>query len=164
MAGLLLIFVLLLSFVMLKLTETEKHRREIVKTYGKLQNDLYRALNGEFEKDLGKWNAVLNKENLSVRFKEPEVLFEQGAAEVRPSFKAILDDFFPRYIRILRESKDSNGEFKYGNDIAEIRIEGHTSSEWSEEVNDEEEIYILNMELSQDNKECSSICASNTRN
>ena len=150
MAGLLLIFVLLLSFVMLKLTETEKHRREIVKTYGKLQNDLYRALNGEFEKDLGKWNAVLNKENLSVRFKEPEVLFEQGAAEVRPSFKAILDDFFPRYIRILRESKDSNGEFKYGNDIAEIRIEGHTSSEWSEEVNDEEEIYILNMELSQD--------------
>ena len=43
MAGLLLIFVLLLSFVMLKLTETEKHRREIVKTYGKLQNDLYRS-------------------------------------------------------------------------------------------------------------------------
>ena len=149
MAGLLLIFVLLLSFVMLKLTETEKRRLEIVKTYGKLQHDLYLSLNNEFKKDLGRWNAVLNEENLSVRFKEPEVLFEQGAAEVRPSFKTILDDFFPRYIRILRESKDNNGELKYSNDIAEIRIEGHTSSEWSEEVS-EEEAYILNMELSQD--------------
>ena len=106
------------------------------------------ALNSEFEKDLGKWNAVLNEGSLSVRFKEPEVLFEQGAAEVRPSFKTILDNFFPRYIRILRESKDSNGELKYSNDIAEIRIEGHTSSEWSEEVS-AEKAYILNMELSQ---------------
>ena len=140
MAGLLLIFVLLLSFVMLKLTETEKRQREIVKTYGKLQRDLYLVLNNEFEKDLGKWNAVLNEENLSIRFKELEVLFEQGAAEVRPRFKKILDDFFPRYIGVLRD---------YSNDIAEIRIEGHTSSEWSEEVS-EEEAYILNMELSQD--------------
>ena len=33
--------------------------------------------------------------------------------------------------------------------IAEIRIEGHTSSEWSEDASPEE-AYILNMELSQD--------------
>ena len=141
MAGLLLIFVLLLSFVMLNLSE-------IVETYTKLQSELYDDLEKEFEKDLDKWNAVLNKQTLSIRFKEPEVLFELGKAEIRPRFEDILDDFFPRYIEILRETKDTNGEAKYINDIAEIRIEGHTSSEWHTAVSPEE-AYIHNMKLSQ---------------
>ena len=34
------------------------------------------------------------------------------------------------------------------NEISEIRIEGHTSSEWSGEIS-QEDSYILNMELSQ---------------
>ena len=86
MAGLLLIFVLLLSFVMLNLTEREESLREkekrvldIVETYMKLREDLYLDLKREFEKDLEKWKAVLNREKISVRFREPEVLFEQGA-------------------------------------------------------------------------------------
>ena len=54
MAGLLLIFVLLLSFLMLNLSE-------IVDAYTQLQSDLYDDLEKEFEKDLDKWNAVLNK-------------------------------------------------------------------------------------------------------
>ena len=58
----------------------------------------------------------MDRQTLSVRFKEPEVLFAQGEAEVRPAFKNILNDFFPRYIQILRRPK-------YINDIAEIRIE-----------------------------------------
>ena len=156
MAGLLLIFVLLLSFLMLNLTEKEESLREkekrlleIVESYMKLREDLYLDLKREFEKDLKKWKAILDREKISVRFKEPKVLFEPGAAEVRPYFKTILDDFFPRYIRTLRESKNSSGKLKYSNDIAEIRIEGHTSSEWSEDVS-EEEAYIRNMELSQD--------------
>ena len=142
MAGLLLIFVLLLAFLMLNLREQEDHLLEIVKTYMKLREELYLDLKKEFEKDLEKWQAVLDRERISVRFKEPEVLFEPGKAEVRPQFKEILDDFFPRYLRIL-----TKGE--YVNDIAEIRIEGHTSSEWSKEAS-QEEAYILNMELSQD--------------
>ena len=149
MAGLLLIFVLLLSFLMLNLTEKEeslieKEKRllEIVETYMKLREDLYLDLKREFEKDLDRWQAVLNREKISVRFREPEVLFEQGAAEVRLSFEAILEDFFPRYVQILKRPK-------YINDIAEIRIEGHTSSEWSTLVSNEE-AYILNMKLSQD--------------
>ena len=142
MAGLLLIFVLLLSFLMLNLTEQEDRLLEIVKTYMKLREDLYLDLKKEFEKDLEKWQAVLDREKISVRFKEPEVLFEPGKAEVRPLFQGILDDFFPRYVRILRDSK-------YINDLAEIRIEGHTSSEWIGEK-DKKVAYIRNMELSQD--------------
>ena len=149
MAGLLLIFVLLLSFVMLDLMEKEERDDEINKRlleiftdYVKLRERLYEDLESEFEKDLLKWNAVLDREKLSVRFREPKVLFEQGEAEVQFAFKEILDDFFPRYIRILKRPE-------YVNDIAEIRIEGHTSSEWSEIVS-QQDAYILNMELSQD--------------
>ncbi len=142
MAGLLLIFVLLLSFVMLDLMEKEKRQLEIAETYESLREDLYLDLKREFEKDLVRWKAVLDRDKLSVRFREPKVLFAQGKAEVQLAFKEILDAFFPRYIGILKRPK-------YVNDIAEIRIEGHTSSEWSEEVSPEE-AYILNMELSQD--------------
>ena len=65
--------------------------------------------------------------------------FGQGNAAVPNSFKYVLDDFFPRYITILTN---------YENDIAEIRIEGHTSSEWHHEVT-LDEAYFNNMELSQ---------------
>ena len=130
---------------MLNLTEKEERLREkekrplkIVETYMKLREDLYLDLKREFEK----WKAVLDREKISVRFREPKVLFAQGKTDVQPAFKGILDDFCPRYIQILKQPK-------YINDIAEIRIEGHTSSEWSKEVS-EEEAYILNMELSQD--------------
>ena len=149
MAGLLLIFVLVLSFVMLDLMEKEKRDDEIQKVllkiftdYVELRGNLYIALEKEFEKDLKKWNAILDRETLSVRFREPKVLFAQGKAEVQFAFKEILDDFFPRYIQILKRPE-------YVDAIAEIRIEGHTSSEWSRDVSPEE-AYIHNMELSQD--------------
>ena len=115
---------------------------DIFTDYVRLREDLYKDLESEFEKDLQKWNAVLDREKLSVRFREPKVLFAQGEADIQVDFKEILDDFFPRYIQILKQPN-------YVNAIAEIRIEGHTSSEWSEIVN-QQEAYILNMELSQD--------------
>ena len=149
MAGLLLIFILVLSFLMLDLMEKEKRDDEIQQVllkiftdYAALRQNLYFALETEFEKDLRQWNALLDRETLSVRFREPEVLFDQGKADVKSDFKKMLDDFFPRYVQILKRPE-------YVNAIAEIRIEGHTSSEWSEDVNPGE-AYIFNMELSQD--------------
>ena len=54
-------------------------------------------------------------------------------------FKEILDDFFPRYLGVLRSFKDN---------IEEIRIEGHTSTKWLK-AEGEKDAYFLNMELSQ---------------
>ena len=160
MAGLMVIFLFIaisyMLFISKKMEEIAKEKEKIEQiavTYDKLQKNLYNDLEKEFRKDLKKWNAVLDKDDkdtLSIRFKEPEVLFARGRAEVRPLFRKILNEFFPRYIKILMETKTDDGEYKYKDDIAEIRIEGHTSSEW-EGVRDREEIaYILNMELSQD--------------
>ena len=53
----------------------------------------------------------------------------------------ILDDFFPRYVRILSLPK-------YQANIEEIRIEGHTSSGWQSATTLEDR-YLGNAELSQ---------------
>ena len=150
MAGLMIIFLFIAISYMLDVSADKKAIDRIVVTYEKLRADLYADLYEEFKDDLAKWNVVLDEDTLSMRFKEPEVLFARGSAEVRPLFRKILNEFFPRYIKILSETKTNDGEYKYKDDIAEIRIEGHTSSEW-EGVRDIEEVaYILNMELSQD--------------
>lgn len=115
--------------------------RRIVIAYRELQDDLYNDLYTEFKNDLPVWNAEIDKNNLSIRFNEPDVLFEIGKTDVKDQFKNILKIFFPRYIAILTSEK-------YKANIAEIRIEGHTSSEWSGESNHTNR-YFLNMELSQ---------------
>ena len=141
MAGLMVIFLFIAISYMIYVQAEKEKIEQIAVTYEKLQSELYADLKKEFEKDLDRWDAILDRQTLSVRFREPEVLFAQGQAEVRPVFKRILDDFFPRYIQILRQSK-------YIHDVAEIRIEGHTSSEWIAGV-DSDKAYINNMELSQ---------------
>jgi len=118
----------------------KKQIEEIAITYNRLQDDLYNDLRNEFHDDLPKWNAILDRTNLSVRFREPKVLFEAGRADIRPRFKEILNSFFPRYIRILTNPK-------YKDDIEEIRIEGHTSSDWRDA--DLDTAYFNNMALSQ---------------
>lgn len=141
MAALLLVFVLLLSATLLLIKENEEQTVDLVAQYEALQDSLYLDLLAEFRGDLEKWSAEINRQTLSIRFKEPDVLFEKGRADVRPGFAAILSDFFPRYVRILRRQE-------YLEAIEEIRIEGHTSTEWSEGA-DQETSYFNNMELSQ---------------
>ena len=77
----------------------------------------------------------------TIRFKEPEVFFDMGESELKSQFKDILDSFFPRYINVIYTN--------YKDKVTEIRIEGHTSSEW-EEGADTKTAYFKNMELSQD--------------
>ena len=101
---------------------------------------IYWALHEEFKDDLPIWNAEVDRETMTFRFKEPEVLFDQGGAELQPVFEDILSDFFPRYVTVLEQ---------FAVDIDEVRIEGHTSSEWRGGV-DKETAYFRNMKLSQD--------------
>lgn len=54
----------------------------------------------------------------------------------------ILQDYFPRYIKILTDAK-------FKNEIDEIRVEGHTSNGWGTVAN-KKEIYLKNMYLSQE--------------
>ncbi len=141
MAALLLIFVLLLIGTMLKLQDEFESKSNVAERYKELQIDLYNDLYREFESDLTLWDAEIDS-TLTIRFKEPEVLFDVGSSSLKYSFTNILDDFFPRYIKVLQHEK-------YIEHIEEIRIEGHTSIEGKFGMS-EQEAYFYNMKLSQD--------------
>jgi len=134
MAGLMMIFLFIAISYMIQVKKTAK-------TYTEIQSKIYQALYQEFNNDLKQWGAVINQKDLSITFKEPEILFEKGKYEINQKFRTILHDFFPRYINILKID-----EFK--NEISEIRIEGHTSSEGLRGQT-EDEAYFYNMNLSQ---------------
>lgn len=141
MAVLMMVFLLIAVSYMVKVYEEKRKIEEVAITYSKLQNDLYEDLNAEFNDSLQVWNADIDKESLSIKFNAPDILFRNGSAWIKPRFKSILSNFFPRFIEILHNDK-------YRNDIEEIRIEGHTSS-IGKAGQDQDEAYMYNMELSQ---------------
>ncbi|MDB4809512.1 OmpA family protein, partial [bacterium] len=92
------------------------------------------------KEDLVNWNAEIDRDS-TVRFKAPETLFQEGEDTILPLFEKRLQEFFPRYIEVLYSDK-------YRDEISEIRIEGHTNSNWTEDAS-EEKSYLGNMNLSQ---------------
>ena len=117
--------------------------QKIAVTYNEKQEELVDSLYQEFKEDLSKWDAFIDTNLISIRFEAPDVLFAQGSDTIRPKFQEILNDFFPRYISILTDSIFIGA-------IEEVRIEGHTSSEWEIDYTKEDISYIKNMKLSQD--------------
>jgi outer membrane protein OmpA-like peptidoglycan-associated protein len=141
MTGLMVMFLLIAVMFMMHV-ETEAYNvRQVAVAYGEIKDALFEDLQAEFKKDLPKWNAQIIKEDLSIRFMEPEVLFTSGSSELKPEFRDILANFFPRYVRILTAAK-------YKGSISEVRIEGHTSSNWIGAATPDD-AYFRNMELSQ---------------
>ncbi|OOR85362.1 hypothetical protein B0180_00765 [Moraxella canis] len=134
MTGLMMMFMLIAVLYMLRVSNA-------VSSYTASKDELGRDLCAEFSKDLIKWHAECDSKNLVIRFKSPDVLFDTGQSTLKPQFAIILNDFFPRYIKILSQDK-------YKDNIEEIRIEGHTSSKWRIGINDNQ-AYFLNMQLSQ---------------
>lgn len=146
MAGLMMVF-LFISIALMRNAFLERDKvqiekdkiKEIAVAYQQNQVAIYDALMNEFDDDLERWGAEIDKENLSFVFKSPDVLFATGDITIKPRFKIILNDFFPRYLEVLMGFKDS---------INEVRIEGHTSSVWNHKTT-KDEAYFNNMELSQ---------------
>ncbi len=139
MSGLMIVF-LFVSIALMRDAMIERDKiKEVAVAYQENQVEIYDALMEEFDKDLERWDATVDQETLSFRFRSPDVLFDAGQINLQKAFQEILSDFFPRYLGILMRFRDS---------INEVRIEGHTSSDWSERST-EEEAYFKNMELSQ---------------
>lgn len=133
MAGLMIVF-LFIAIVNLK-DQIDKLR-----SFEILQDRIYNELYDEFEDDLKKWVAEIDKETLTISFREPKIQFSTGSSEVKSEFKNILNNFYPRYLNVLWDFRE---------DIEELRIEGHTSTRWQKALT-VDEAYIKNMGLSQD--------------
>ena len=139
MAGLMMVF-MFISIAYMHYVRIEKEKiKEVAVAYENAQLQLYNALDIEFAKDLQDWDAEIDKQTLEVRFKSPDVLFGLGSTELKPKFKLILDDFFPRYLKALDN---------YQEHITEVRIEGHTSTDWTGTTNPDI-AYFNNMALPQ---------------
>ena len=151
MAGLMVIFLFIAISYMLnarlnvdKIMVYKNEVEKLLDAYKNLQEVLYKDLYTEFEGNPIKktqfrtvWRGHLDMK--SIRFKKP---FTQGDPTVPSEFRDVLRNFFPRYIAILTKPE-------YRDAIAEIRIEGHTSSEWHDRVG-LDRAYYNNMKLSQD--------------
>ena len=116
MTGLMFLFLLIALSNMVLAEIQARKAKQVAVAYEQVRTELYEDLHREFHSDLRKWDAVLYRDTLSIRFKEPDVLFETGSDRLRPKFVAILDSFLPRYVRILTGPK-------YHDAIAEVRID-----------------------------------------
>ncbi len=139
MAGLMMVF-LFISVALMRDAMNERDKiKEVAVTYEKTQHAIFSALYNEFEDDLNAWGAEIDKDTLSLNFTSPDVLFANGKADLTENFQLILNDFFPRYLKVLEGFKLM---------IQEIKIEGHTSSRWNLDTSDYD-AYFFNMRLSQ---------------
>lgn len=114
MTGLMIIFL----FISIAYISKVQDNQEVLSDYVETKTKLHDKLVDKFKSDTIKWQMSIGRD-LSMKFKNPTVLFESGKAELTPDFKNILDKFLPKYFDIL--VNDSLRD-----QIEEVRIEGHT--------------------------------------
>lgn len=135
MTGLMVIFL----FVAIAYISRVQKNQSVLTDYVETKNEMHDKLVQEFAADTVKWQMAIGKD-LTMKFKNPTVLFATGSFELTPDFKNILDEFLPRYFNILLNDSLSNK-------IQEIRIEGHTDDVPMPRYNSDP--YIANAMLSQ---------------
>jgi len=140
MTGLMMIFMLISVISLAAMEHSRAAIRQVAKEYSVSRHTMYLELQREFAPDLKRWRARIDPD-LSVKFEQPDVLFATGKAVLSEEFRHTLSDFFPRYIRIMADKR-------FADNVAEIRIEGHTSSLWNGAAT-ADDAYFRNMELSQ---------------
>ncbi|WP_044413298.1 OmpA/MotB family protein [Thiomicrospira microaerophila] len=138
MAALMMVFLFIAVALMRQAYIDNEKIREVAITYSETQVAIHDALMREFESDLEHWDAKIDKD-LTFNFQSPDVLFATGSAQLTPNFQTLLENFFPRYLAVLKPFDKS---------ISEVRIEGHTSSDWDNLA--PTQAYFRNMVLSQE--------------
>ena len=114
MTGLMIIFL----FISIAYISKVQDNQEVLSDYVETKTKLHDKLVDKFKSDTIKWQMSIGRD-LSMKFKNPTVLFESGKAELTPDFKSILDQFLPKYFCIL-VNDSLRGQ------LEEVRIEGHT--------------------------------------
>jgi len=136
----LMVIFLFISLSYMGLVQFQKKQQDkIFEEYKQTKENLYIELRETFKNDFEKWSLELDKD-LSIKFTNPNVLFQSGKSDITPVFRQILSEFFPKYLSVITQGK-------YKDKIAEIRIDGHTDDMPIHRTNDP---YIDNVQLSQE--------------
>lgn len=135
MTGLMIIFL----FIAIAYISRVQSNQSVLTDYVETKEQLHEKLVKEFAGDTLKWQMAIGKD-LSMKFNNPTVLFDQGSYELTSGFKSILNEFLPRYFNILLNDS-------LRTKIKEVRIEGHTDDVPFPSLDSDP--YIANVILSQ---------------
>lgn len=120
MTGLMVIFMFIAISYIMEAQNKQAERDEIFEEFKATKEELYNELDSTFKDDFKRWEVELGRD-LSIKFTNPEILFAPARSSLKPEFRKILWEFFPKYLDIVLQEK-------YKEKISEIRIEGHTDS------------------------------------
>src|ERR1051326_2167203 len=79
-----MIIFLFISLSYMALREKEKQNQDkIFEEYKQTKENLYNELQSAFKNDFNRWNLELDSD-LSIKFTNPQVLFDEGKSEITP--------------------------------------------------------------------------------
>ena len=127
MAGLMLIFVLLFSFTMLRLEDLIKERKSQLEHLDE-REQIKKLLIRRLLKELADFDVEVDPDTGVIRIKEG-ILFDFAKDELKQAGKEFLRVFIPKYVGVLLTDPDVSDH------IAQVIIEGHTDNVGGWELN-----------------------------
>ena len=137
MSALMLVFLLIIVLFLIILPVKSFSENLEVQKFERVNVLIYQDLQETFSKYNEQWGIEIGKD-LSIKFNNPNIIFERDSTDIKNSFKFILNEFTPLYIGIINKQE-------YINNIKEIKIEGHTGL-----PSQKFDTYIETVKLSQD--------------
>ena len=125
-----LMTVLMILFLLIAIFYTiqkSQQAEEITKTADALiqtEEELCRKIKEKFSYLIKDNKIQVICSPITVRFIHPSYKFQSGSAELPVPFRNVLDSFFPALIKLIHSDN------KYVHALEELRVEGHTSSEY----------------------------------
>jgi len=134
MSGLMLVFLVISILLVLvsqkknqsiekMLVENQKKEKTvdgILIEYNTSHMRICQDLEANFAKQQDALYMQIDCDELTVKFNDPDYLFETDSAVINNKYKTILADFIPRYLSVINNPQ-------YRDYISEVRIEGHTA-------------------------------------
>lgn len=136
MTGLMLVFLLIAVALMLQTKEAEQR-------YIEKKQQIHKDLVGVFREEISE-DLIQVTPELTVRIPNTDLLFEKGSAQLRVEAKDFLNDFTPKYLRVVNQYVNSDNILN--SDISEVKIEGHASQERGHSTS----FFMQNIRLSQE--------------
>ena len=136
MTALMFIFLLIVVSIFSIIQQQKVETKVALEEYNEVLDDLYKDLNDAFSKKNEEWGVRVLKD-LTIKFENPDILFDKDSAVIKKEFRDILDEFIPTYLSIIKKGK-------YEGKIKEVKVEGHTAAESAVH-----NTYIETIELSQ---------------
>lgn len=117
MTWLMLVFLLISILTMSEIKKKEEVKNKVLVEYSNVKEEIYNDLKKAFADKEEKWEMKIG-DDLSIRFTNPDILFEPDKNNIKEWFASILNEFIPKYLSIINNKK-------YEDKIKEVRIEGH---------------------------------------